>query len=340
MKKRGYYRGFTIVELLIVIVVIAILAAITIVSYNGITSQARESVKKSDIATWKRKSEIYKIQNDITCPDNWVFVYANSAIPGSKDFCVMKYEAKIQGQDNGNQPYSPAFVAESRPAGTPWVNISQADAIAESAALGDGAHLITETEWMTLAADVLSVKYNWSSGIVGDGFIYGGHSDNSPATALAASLNDEEGYFGTGNQSPSNQRRTLYLKSGDVIWDIAGDANDWTSGTTNVQAGLPDDEVTGAAFSWKEWNDPTLTGSLSPLAYPSALSTISNFADIAHWGSEQGIGRLYSNKNNTNPRAFTRGGRWDDNAGSGVLTLNIALSSTYVSPFMGFRAAR
>ncbi len=35
--------GFTIVELLIVIVVIAILAAITIVSYNGITAQARYS---------------------------------------------------------------------------------------------------------------------------------------------------------------------------------------------------------------------------------------------------------------------------------------------------------
>jgi prepilin-type N-terminal cleavage/methylation domain-containing protein len=33
-------RGFTIVELLIVIVVIAILAAITIVAYNGIQSRA------------------------------------------------------------------------------------------------------------------------------------------------------------------------------------------------------------------------------------------------------------------------------------------------------------
>ena len=33
--------GFTIVELLIVIVVIGILAAITIVAYNGIQSRAR-----------------------------------------------------------------------------------------------------------------------------------------------------------------------------------------------------------------------------------------------------------------------------------------------------------
>lgn len=43
--------GFTIVELLIVIVVIAILAAITLVAYNGITSRAVESGMKSDLQT-------------------------------------------------------------------------------------------------------------------------------------------------------------------------------------------------------------------------------------------------------------------------------------------------
>ena len=41
--------GFTIVELLIVVVVIGILAAITIVSYNGITKRATETVLKADL---------------------------------------------------------------------------------------------------------------------------------------------------------------------------------------------------------------------------------------------------------------------------------------------------
>ena len=41
MHKKSSHSGFTIVELLIVIVVIAIMAAITIVTYNGIQSRGK-----------------------------------------------------------------------------------------------------------------------------------------------------------------------------------------------------------------------------------------------------------------------------------------------------------
>ncbi|MNQ19996.1 Fimbrial protein precursor [compost metagenome] len=43
-------KGFTIVELLIVIVIIGILAAITIVAYNGIQDRARQSKIDSDLS--------------------------------------------------------------------------------------------------------------------------------------------------------------------------------------------------------------------------------------------------------------------------------------------------
>lgn len=45
-------KGFTIVELLIVIVVIAILAAITLVSYNGIQRRAHNTVTTAAVAEW------------------------------------------------------------------------------------------------------------------------------------------------------------------------------------------------------------------------------------------------------------------------------------------------
>lgn len=55
-------RGFTIVELLIVIVVIAILATISIVAYRGIQGRARDSQRLQDMATITKALELYKIQ--------------------------------------------------------------------------------------------------------------------------------------------------------------------------------------------------------------------------------------------------------------------------------------
>jgi len=52
-------RGFTIVELLIVIVVIGILAAITIVAYNGVTARANTTSAKSAANSFAKKAEIF-----------------------------------------------------------------------------------------------------------------------------------------------------------------------------------------------------------------------------------------------------------------------------------------
>mgnify|MGYP002026970708 FL=1 len=55
--------GFTIVELLIVIVVIAILAAITIVSYTGIQNRANDTSVQSDLTAVYKLFELYKVDN-------------------------------------------------------------------------------------------------------------------------------------------------------------------------------------------------------------------------------------------------------------------------------------
>ncbi len=52
--------GFTIVELLIVIVIIAILAAITLVAYNGITNRAKQSANQSVITSYVKAFQLIK----------------------------------------------------------------------------------------------------------------------------------------------------------------------------------------------------------------------------------------------------------------------------------------
>jgi len=50
--------GFTIVELLIVIVVIAILATISVVTYTGIQNRANDTAIKSDLANMAKKIQL------------------------------------------------------------------------------------------------------------------------------------------------------------------------------------------------------------------------------------------------------------------------------------------
>lgn len=61
-------RGFTIVELLIVIVVIAILAAITTIAFNGVQTRARESAATSSLQQVSRAMEVWRVDNTGTTP--------------------------------------------------------------------------------------------------------------------------------------------------------------------------------------------------------------------------------------------------------------------------------
>lgn len=61
--KKKVASGFTIVELLIVIVVIGILAALVIVTYNGIQSKARDTERKTDVNALSSHLEAYFAQN-------------------------------------------------------------------------------------------------------------------------------------------------------------------------------------------------------------------------------------------------------------------------------------
>ena len=402
--------GFTIVELLIVIVVIAILAAVSLVAYNGIQGRARISASASSATSVGKKLATYLLQNNeqlpvdlatvgiantadttyqytpnttvtpqlycvtvtisgvsshvatggsvkdgpcvghtgtapttladgTSCPANYILV-PGSSLFGTDEFCIMKYEAKIVGQANGNQSYSASFVAESRADGSPWANISQTNAIAEAAALGGTSHLVTEAEWLTIAHNVLSVPSNWSGGVVGgSNYIYSGHNDNSPANPIAASTTDSDGYNGTGNSSGSGptQRRTLTLTNGEVIWDFAGNVGELTQGT--ILANQLPGVIGENSYTYKQYNasDLTLNG-LSASALPKYGTAAASL-----WTTSQGIGQVFTNYGETQTftRGFYRGGAYNTSGSAGVLSLALVTGSGSIGGVtVGFRVAR
>ncbi|QQS17431.1 collagen-like protein [Candidatus Saccharibacteria bacterium] len=255
-------------------------------------------------------------------PEGYILVPGNPLF-GTSDFLVMKYQAKNDGLGN---PVSTA-------SGMPWVSISQTTALAAAANISPKHHLITEMEWLTLAHNIASVASNWSGNAVGSGYLYRGHSDNNPANALEASANDADGYYGTGNTS-GDQRRTLTLTNGEVIWDLSGNVYEWTSGTIagSQQPGLAGE----SAYAWKEWNDANLQlGGLDPKTLPAygnaALSSLT--------GATNGLGRLYSNRGETGLRAFGRGGSWGSGTYAGVFALFLFFAPGSTSSSVGFRVA-
>jgi len=65
--------GFTLVEILIVVVILGILAAIVIPQFTDASTEAKESSLLSDLQTMRSQIELYKIQH-------------NGALPGTQGF--------------------------------------------------------------------------------------------------------------------------------------------------------------------------------------------------------------------------------------------------------------
>lgn len=108
----GKKSGFTIVELLIVIVVIGILAAITIIAYNGIQNRARASTAQGDLASAGKLLELYNVDNSaypqslsslnnnqgFTPSSGTALTYQLGSTSNATSFCLVAV--------NGSQTYS------------------------------------------------------------------------------------------------------------------------------------------------------------------------------------------------------------------------------------------
>ncbi|AKM78199.1 MAG: fimbrial protein pilin [Candidatus Wolfebacteria bacterium GW2011_GWE1_48_7] len=80
MKTLHYKKGFTLVEMLIVIAIIAILASVALVSVGGVRQSARDTKRVSDISKLQQQLEVYYSQNGAYPADLATF----SAFAGSE----------------------------------------------------------------------------------------------------------------------------------------------------------------------------------------------------------------------------------------------------------------
>ena len=89
-------QGFTLVELLIVIVIIAILTVVSLVAYNGLQNQAKTSAAKSAADAVAKKAELYNT--------------AKSHYPGS--LTVLTSKTVTVGTSSESQTGEPYYLDE------------------------------------------------------------------------------------------------------------------------------------------------------------------------------------------------------------------------------------
>ncbi len=121
-------KGFTIVELLIVVVVIAILAAVTVAAYNGIQQQAVNAKTTQALQSWVKALNMYKTEQG-QWPTGWVclgegYPYGESGVEatgtaqcrmtGSSGYTVeLSFNTKMRPYTGGGGMPTPSFVTAS-----------------------------------------------------------------------------------------------------------------------------------------------------------------------------------------------------------------------------------
>lgn len=111
-------RGFTLVEILIVVVILGILAAIVIPQFTQASTEAKVSSSLSTLQSLRSQIELYKIQHNDFCPTLDAFDEAMTMCSNSNTTDAADYQART-ALNTTTHPYGPYM--QSIPL-NPWNN--------------------------------------------------------------------------------------------------------------------------------------------------------------------------------------------------------------------------
>jgi Tfp pilus assembly protein PilE len=363
--------AFTIVELLVVIVVIAILAAITIVSYAGITKQATTSSVQSNL-----KQLATTIDLDHAAKD--AYPSTSSAINSGKGFPTTSgITYSYNSLDNNTNYCASATGSGITYHYTPkdgQIKSGDCGSLALSCPSGfipvPGSSTYSTSDFCVMKYEAKNVAGVATSQAAGLPWVDINQADAATASSAACSgchlITEAEwmtiaqnvlgvasnwsggavgsGYIPRGNSDSSAatdgvtdltgiNKRTLALSNGEAIWDLAGNVWEWTS--EKITGGQPG--VSGAGYAWREWTAITAAGSLRVNPSPSGTG----IAGAGSWNSSNGIGQISSSSDDTTSQlGFFRGGAWDLSSMAGILTLYLSFGPSGTDSSLGFRASR
>jgi len=111
---RASRKGFTLVEILIVVIILGILAAIVIPQFTNASQNARESSLQSTLQTLRSQVQLYKLQHGDALPDlatNWDALTASTSYGNPSQSFGPYMQAIPVNSMNGNSTVVNAAVA-------------------------------------------------------------------------------------------------------------------------------------------------------------------------------------------------------------------------------------
>lgn len=304
---RKHRTGFTVIELIITIVVVAILATLIVVGYNGVTKQARVSAVKQEVSQAAKKIEGYWLANKgypVSCEAAGVKVGGASALDcnlalENSGFCIAVTQGDVQYR---------ATQAQLEPA------------------IG-GCTFIPDTQVAQLTAGDGAIARGYSKvALSGDIAVVGAREDDQRATDAGAAY--------VYRRSGSTWTQQAKLTASDAAananfgWSVA------TDGDTIVVGAPRHNTFAGALYvftrsgdTWTQQAKLTASDGAMPDQLGSAVAVSGNTILAGAYGKASGAGASY---------VFTRSGStWtqqakltaSDAAANDVFGYAVALSS-------------